>query len=72
MGRAVDATAVLIRQTRLGDANLDGTVNLQDFNRIAANFGASAGPWSRGDFNYDGITNLIDFNRLAANFGLGA
>ena len=60
------------RQTRLGDANLDGTVNLADFNRIAANFGASSGLWSRGDFNYDGITNLIDFNRLAANFGLSA
>jgi hypothetical protein len=71
-GRAVDATAVLIAHARYGDANLDGTVNLQDFNRLAANFGQTNTDWSRGDFTYDGITNLQDFNRLAANFGLSA
>jgi len=38
-------------QTRVGDANLDGTVNLQDFNRVASNFGSSSGLWSCGDFN---------------------
>ena len=35
----VDADAVLLRLTRYGDADLNGTVNLQDFNRLAANFG---------------------------------
>lgn len=68
----VDASAVLIRLTRYGDANLDGTVNLQDFNRLAANFGSIAGDWTQGDFNYDMNVNLADFNRLAANFGLSA
>ena len=69
---SVDATAVLFRFTRYGDANLDGTVNLADFNRLAANFGSTGGDWSQGDFNYDGNVNLADFNRLAANFGLSA
>ena len=69
---SVDSTAVLFRFTRYGDANLDGTVNLSDFNRLAANFGATDGDWARGDFNYDGNVNLADFNRLAANFGLSA
>ena len=68
----VDATAVLFRFTRYGDANLDGTVNLQDFNRLAANFGSTSVNWDLGDFNYDSIVNLQDFNRLAANFGLSA
>ena len=69
----VDATAVLMRLTRYGDANLDGTVNLQDFNRLASSFGATGGAlWSQGDFNYDGNVNLQDFNRLASNFGLSA
>jgi hypothetical protein len=68
----VDATAVLVRYTRYGDANLDGTVNLADFNRLAANFGSTSGDWSQGDFNYDNNVNLADFNRLAANFGLSA
>jgi hypothetical protein len=69
----VDSTAVLVRGTRLGDANLDGEVNLQDFNRLASNFGLSSGAtWTQGDFNHDGVVNLQDFNRLAANFGLTA
>ncbi len=71
-GVDVDNTAVLMSYTRYGDANLDKLVNLQDFNRLAANFGATDAVWSQGDFNYDTIVNLQDFNRLAANFGLSA
>jgi hypothetical protein len=72
LGESVDGTAVLVRYTRYGDANLDGQVNLGDFNRLAANFGQSDRHWSQGDFTYDGVVNLADFNRLAANFGLSA
>ncbi len=68
----VDSTAVLFRHTRYGDADLDGLVNLNDFNRLAANFGASNTVWSQGNFNFDNFTNLSDFNLLAANFGLSA
>ena len=69
----VDSTAVLLRLTRYGDANLDGQVNLQDFNRLASNFGLTgSGLWTQGDFNYDGNVNLQDFNRLASNFGQSA
>jgi hypothetical protein len=71
-GYSVDDTAVLVSFTRYGDANLDGQVNLQDFNRLAANFGQTDRFWMLGDFNYDGIVNLQDFNRLATNFGLSA
>jgi hypothetical protein len=73
LGDPVDNSAVLVRFTRYGDANIDGTVNLADFNRLAANFGLAAGAvWGQGDFTYDGVVNLSDFNRLAANFGLSA
>jgi autotransporter-associated beta strand protein len=72
-GIIVDNTSVLVRWTRYGDANLDGQVNLDDFNRLAANFGTGSGAlWTQGDFDYDGIVNLNDFNKLAANFGLSA
>ena len=67
-----DGTAVLVRFTRYGDANLDAQVNLDDFNRLAANFGSTGAVWAQGDFTYDAIVNLNDFNRLASNFGLGA
>ena len=71
-GVLVDGSAVLVRLTRYGDANLDGLVNLQDFNRLALSFGGSGKGWSQADFNYDGVVNLNDFNRFAANFGLSA
>jgi T5SS/PEP-CTERM-associated repeat protein len=71
-GQSVDNTTVLIAFTRFGDANLDGLVNLADFNRLASNFGGTDRVWSQGDFNYDGLVNLADFNRLASNFGLSA
>jgi hypothetical protein len=64
--------AIDIRLTRYGDADLSGSVNLVDFNRLAANFGQSGRFWSTGDFNFDGTVNLTDFNLLAANFGLSA
>ena len=71
-GVFADATSVAIGLRRYGDANLDGAVNLQDFGRLAANFGMSNRVWFQGDFNYDGTVNLQNFNRLAANFGLSA
>ena len=52
-----------------GDANRDAAVNLQDFNVLAGNFGASPRDFSQGDFNYDGTVNLSDFNILASRFG---
>ena len=71
-GEPLDETAVVIAHARYGDANLDGTVNLGDFNRLAANFGSTGATWFDGDFNYDAQVNLADFNMLAANFGLAA
>ena len=66
-----DSTSILLRGTRYGDANLDGVVNLDDFNRFAASFG-TGDAWHEGDFNYDGVSNLDDFNLFAANFGQSA
>ncbi len=71
-GHEVDDTSVVVRHTRIGDANLDRTVNLADFNRLASNFGSQFSFWSQGDFTYDRTVNLQDFNRLASNFGQGA
>ena len=55
-----------------GDANLNGAVNLDDFNALASNFGQSGATWQQGDFSGDEIVNLTDFNLLAANFGISA
>lgn len=53
-----------------GDANHDALVNLQDFNRVAANFGQSPRDFTQGDFNYDALVSLADFNLLAGRFGV--
>ncbi len=68
-GQQVDATTLILQYTLYGDANLDGLVNLADFNRLASNFGQEGRRWSQADFNYDDIVNLLDFNLLARNFG---
>jgi hypothetical protein len=68
-GQLVDSTAVLVKYTYYGDTDLNGNVNLTDFNRLAANFGMTGRRWFEGDFNYDTLVNLEDFNLLAMNFG---
>ncbi len=68
-GASVDNTSVLLKHTFYGDTDLSGNVNLQDFNRLAANFGQSPRRWVHGNFDFDNDVDLPDFNRLAANFG---
>lgn len=68
-GQTVDNTSLLVKYTFYGDADLDGMVNLADFNRVAADFGNSPRRWTHGDFTYDALVGLADFNHLAANFG---
>jgi len=69
-GQTVIHTDVLVKETLFGDATLDGTVSIADFNDLAANFGLSSGAtWDQGDFNHDGSVSIADFNLLAENFG---
>jgi lysophospholipase L1-like esterase len=56
-------------QFMIGDANNNGIVNLEDFDILASNFGATGSNFSQGDFNYDTQVNLLDFNLLAGGFG---
>lgn len=67
MGQATDSDDIAIRYTLLGDANLNGSVTIADFGRLAANFNTAAG-WAGGDSNYDLLVNLTDFALLASNF----
>jgi hypothetical protein len=69
LGQSVDDTSVLVRYTLYGDHDLNGAVNLDDFNRLASNFGQTNRRWPQGDSDYNGTVDLNDFNRLAANFG---
>ena len=68
LGNAIDATAVVARFTRYGDANLDGQVNLSDFVRLRNGFGTPRALWTDGNFDYDDDTDLADFVKLRNNF----
>jgi hypothetical protein len=52
----------------VGDANLDGQVNLNDFHIMRENFG-KAGTARQGDFDADGWVGLADLGSLKRNFG---
>jgi alpha-L-arabinofuranosidase len=60
---------VEIMYTLLGDANLDGTVNSEDFTLFSSHLGQSGMSWDEGDFNYDGTVNSEDFTLLSDNLG---
>jgi autotransporter-associated beta strand protein len=61
-----------IMYTLLGDANLDGSVNTEDFTLFAENLGQSGMMWDDGDFNYDGTVNAEDFTLFSQNLGQSA
>jgi hypothetical protein len=73
-GSDVDHLVRSVLLSAYGDADLDGVVNLEDFNTLAANFGSSGRGWALGNFSGDpaGLVNLDDFNLLAAHFGFDA
>ena len=56
--------------TRLlpGDANVDGTVNADDFALIDKGFAAHLAGWSNGDFNGDGVVDQNDYLIIDAAF----
>jgi hypothetical protein len=62
-----------IMYTLLGDANLDGSVNGDDFTLMSDNFndGVTDG-WDKGDFDYSGSVNGNDFSLMSGNFNEGA
>jgi regulation of enolase protein 1 (concanavalin A-like superfamily) len=59
-GVPVTATDVLVKYTKFGDANLDGTVNAADAALLAAGEASHATGWYHGDFNYDGTVDSAD------------
>ncbi len=53
----------------VGDANLDGKTNFQDYIILERNFGQANMGWEGGDFNNDGVVNFQDYIILERNFG---
>ena len=58
----VFATDVEVAVVLPGDANLDGYVDVSDFNIWNDHKFSADGVWGRGDFNGDGLVDVADFN----------
>jgi len=67
-GVAVDSTATLVKYTYLGDVNLDGKVDQNDYDvmdyyQVFGTGGEAAGAgWWTGDLNGNGVTNQDDYD----------
>ena len=51
----------------VADANLDGVVDVSDFNTWNSNKFTMTAAWCRGDFNADGVVDVSDFNSWNSN-----
>jgi hypothetical protein len=71
LGTNVSANQIEVAYTLQGDANLDGKVDITDFNIFAPQFGLPTTlGWEAGDFDYSGVVDIGDFNLFSGNFGL--
>jgi hypothetical protein len=70
-GQLLNGGEILVAYVVAGDSNLDGNVNLNDFDAWFANVGPLASKrWDLGDFNGDGNVNLNDFDIWFSHVGL--
>lgn len=60
-GQTVTADSILVRYSYVGDADLDGAVDADDFFLIDAGYLAAATTYRRGNFNYDARIDIDDF-----------
>ena len=68
-GIAVDSNSVMVAAEFLGDANVDGHVDLTDLSTVLNNFGASTRAWTSGNFDGAPTIDLTDLSDVLNNFG---
>ncbi len=68
-GQPVDATTVLVKYTYVGDANLDGIINGDDYFAIDAGFSAQSSGYAQGDFDYNGRIDADDYFAIDSHYG---
>jgi probable HAF family extracellular repeat protein len=68
--QVVDATTVLVKYTRVGDADLDGQVDFADLVRLAQHYNEplGGGTWAKGDFDHDAAVSFADLVLLAQHY----
>ncbi len=67
---AIASATVRVALPLPGDANLDGTVNIEDLTILLTNYGKSGMSWSQGNFDGDPTVDLEDLTILLTHFGM--
>ena len=68
-----DPNGVLIKPTALGDADLSGSMDRDDFLALRDSFGRTDGVyWQDGDSNYDGEVGFLDYVAMKRSFAAAA
>lgn len=67
-GETVAGGAVLLKYTYLGDMNLDGRIDGDDYARIDAGFSAQSAGYANGDLNRDGKIDADDYFGIDLNY----
>jgi hypothetical protein len=69
-GQSVDANSILLGYARIGDTDLDGDIDSDDYARIDASFNSHLQnpAYADGDFDYSGSVNSDDFFYIDRSF----
>ena len=73
-GFAVDMNSILIKYTLMGDLNLDGHVNADDYFLIDRGFfnGIGSNQYLNGDIDYNGLINADDYTYIDRAYSMQA
>ncbi|HZZ43493.1 MAG TPA: aspartyl protease family protein [Tepidisphaeraceae bacterium] len=65
-----DNSSITLQTSLIGDANLDGKINADDYALLDRSFAKSltSAYWQDGDFNYDGIITTADYLLLDTTY----
>ena len=69
-GNPADTNSILIAPELLGDANIDGHVDLNDLNTVLNHLGTTTANWTDGNFDHAATIDLNDLNDVLNNLGV--
>jgi hypothetical protein len=64
-----DMPSMSLKPEIAGDANLDGTVDINDLTIVLANYGQTGMTWTQGEFTGDGTVDINDLTIVLAHYG---
>jgi hypothetical protein len=63
-----NSPAVVLQRGLLGDANMDGTVDINDLSKVLTNYDKTNMQWADGDFDGSGTVDIQDLSKILTNY----